>query len=571
MRKHSSIRPNGNIFLRNGIIIILIILAGLCMIFFVSTRLLLSKNSEIMYNIMLSSDKNVLKSSVDNVIRDISSTEELLKKEGKSGEEAKKIIQERLYAKVHSNKYEDGRYMWVNEILDYSGGDGYAVRLMHPNLPETEGEKLSTNTSDQHGNKPYQTELDLVNRSGSGFYRYYFKELNSDKVTEKVAYCRLYRDYNWVICEGENLNSLEEYETMQRKDLLPYLFRANLILMAVVLIITMVAAGLFSRKYNRVLVGKNRELRTIVFRDDLTGLYNRGGLISHLDDYLSSDQTRELTGVFMDLDDFKLINDLYGHVAGDEALRHLAGYLGTAFPGCLIGRTGGDEFCVILRNRPPEECERIILQAINGERAFAFSGQTIRYTISGGYADYPSQASNRENLMKMMDSALYAAKTAGKHAAMHFEPEMMNIKREHLGFNVRSMVAGLPGAVLIYQAEGDERILFANDDLVRLFECESHGEFLKYTHSSFRHIVHPDDCEKVEQSIREQIAYEKNSQDPSKSAYDDYVEYRILTKKGKVKNVMDIGRMVHDEHFGDIFYVFLQDKEKLKKHEGKPV
>lgn len=546
----------------------MIVVVELFIIFSVSTFLLLNRNSKIMYNIMLASDEKVLKSSVDNIIRDIESTRDLLKKEGESDEDIRETIQDRLYAKVHSNKYEYGRYIWVNEILDYSGGDGYAIRLMHPNSPDTEGESLSTNSQDEKGNKPYQTELSLVKRSGSGFYRYYFKELNSDKVTEKVTYCRLYRKYNWVICEGENLTSLAEYENMQRRDLLPYLFRANLIMMLAVLTITMVTAGLFSRKYNHILVGKNRELRTIVYRDELTGLYNRGGLISHLDDFMGSSDTKELTGVFMDLDDFKLINDLYGHVAGDKALQNLAGYLDDAFSGCLVGRTGGDEFCVIIRNRSPKDCEKIILDAITGVREFAFNGQVIHYTISGGYADFPSQASNREDLMKKMDSALYAAKTAGKHKVMHFEPDMMNIRRDHLGFNVRSMVSGLPGAVLIYQADGDERILFANDDLVQLFECSGHREFLEYTHGSFRHIVHPDDYETVEQSIREQIAFEKNSADSSKETFDDYVEYRILTRNGKVRHVIDIGRMVHDEHFGDIFYVFIQDKEKLKKHEG---
>lgn len=567
MKKNSYHSGRSNFALRINLMMFMLVAVELIVIFTVSTRLLLSKNSEVISNIMIASDEKVLKNSVDNIIRNIENTKELLKKEGKSDSEIKNVIRKRLYAKIHLNEYENGRYIWVNEIIDYNGGDGYAIRLMHPNLPDTEGEKLSTNTTDEQGNKPYQEELDLVNRSGSGFYRYFFKELHSDKVTEKMTYCRLYREYNWVICEGENLSGIREYETIQRRHLLPYVFRANLIMMIAALIVTMITAGLFSRKYNSILVEKNRELGMLVYRDHLTGLYNRGGLIAHLDDYCSSYDRNEMTGVFIDLDDFKLINDLYGHVAGDAALRDLAEYLVFAFPGCLIGRTGGDEFCVIIRNKSPEDCAKIILDALTEDRKFEFDGKMIRYTISGGYADFPSQASDRETLMKQMDSALYAAKTAGKHTVMHFKSDMMNISRDHMGFNVRSMVTGLPGAVLIYQAEGDERILFANDDLVRLFECKNHREFLEYTHSSFRHIVHPDDYIKVEQSIRDQILHEKNSSDTLKSTFDDYVEYRILTKNGNVRNVIDIGRMVHDEHFGDIFYVFIQDKEKLKKHE----
>ncbi|MCI6638085.1 MAG: hypothetical protein MSH32_07265, partial [Lachnospiraceae bacterium] len=155
--------------MRNNLILFVIVVVELFIIFSVSTFLLLNRNSKIMYNIMLASDEKVLKSSVDNIIRDIESTRDLLKKEGESDEDIRETIQDRLYAKVHSNKYEYGRYIWVNEILDYSGGDGYAIRLMHPNSPDTEGESLSTNSQDEKGNKPYQTDLSLVKRSGSGF------------------------------------------------------------------------------------------------------------------------------------------------------------------------------------------------------------------------------------------------------------------------------------------------------------------------------------------------------------------------------------------------------------------
>ncbi len=84
----------------------MIVVVELFIIFSVSTFLLLNRNSKIMYNIMLASDEKVLKSSVDNIIRDIESTRKLLEKEGKSEIKIKETIQDRLYAKVHSDNKE---------------------------------------------------------------------------------------------------------------------------------------------------------------------------------------------------------------------------------------------------------------------------------------------------------------------------------------------------------------------------------------------------------------------------------------------------------------------------------
>lgn len=274
--------------------------------------------------------------------------------------------------------------------------------------------------------------------------------------------------------------------------------------------------------------------------------------------------TEKLTGIFIDLDDFKLINDLYGHDFGDRALCHLADYLRCSFPDALIGRTGGDEFCVFIPNKSAEECQALFEKVIPGEKELAWHGKNIRYTISGGYADYPAQASGREELMTMMDTALYAAKIDGKRSVRRFQPDMTGLKREPLGFNVKNMAYGMPGAFLVYKAGGDEEILFANDHLITLFECENYTDFLRYTQSSFRHIVYSEDLERVERSLEEQITREKNSADGTKGSYEDFVEYRIQTKTGKIRRVIDMGRLVHDQHYGEIFYVFIEDLDKLR-------
>lgn len=117
----------------------------------------------------------------------------------------------------------------------------------------------------------------------------------------------------------------------------------------------------------------------------------------------------------------------------------------------------------------------------------------------------------------------------------------------------------MPGGFLIYHADGDEQIIYANKALLRIFQCDTLKEFRELTHNSFKGIVHPGDLEEVEQSIIEQV---------NASQYDlDYVEYRIIRKDGEVRWAEDYGHFIHSDSVGDIFYVFITDAtDKKKKH-----
>ena len=109
----------------------------------------------------------------------------------------------------------------------------------------------------------------------------------------------------------------------------------------------------------------------------------------------------------------------------------------------------------------------------------------------------------------------------------------------------------MPGGFLIYCAGRDEKILYANQTLLRIFQCSSMEEFLTHTGGSFRGLVHPDDLTEVEPGIQAQI---------SASQYDlSNVEYRIPRRDGAIRWVESYGRLVHSRTVGDLFYVFLAD------------
>ena len=109
----------------------------------------------------------------------------------------------------------------------------------------------------------------------------------------------------------------------------------------------------------------------------------------------------------------------------------------------------------------------------------------------------------------------------------------------------------MPGGVLIYYAGGGEKIVYANRALLRMFRCATMEEFQELTGGSFRGMVHPEDLEAVEKSIRAQVAA---------SRYDlDYVEHRMIRKDGAVRWIEDYGHFVRSDTIGDVFYVFVGD------------
>ncbi|MBQ7559841.1 MAG: EAL domain-containing protein [Synergistaceae bacterium] len=123
--------------------------------------------------------------------------------------------------------------------------------------------------------------------------------------------------------------------------------------------------------------------------------------------------------------------------------------------------------------------------------------------------------------------------------------------------------ANMPGALLVYKANETEDIIFASEEIAKIFECSSVQDFIKFTGGSFITIVYPEDIDEVESIIKKQI---QNS-----NGY-DYVTYRIITKNGNIKKIEDWGHLVHDEELGDLFYVYLHDmvlRENLTEISGR--
>ena len=116
---------------------------------------------------------------------------------------------------------------------------------------------------------------------------------------------------------------------------------------------------------------------------------------------------------------------------------------------------------------------------------------------------------------------------------------------------IEQITEGMPGGFFIYHADGNEELIYANMAMIAMCGCDSFEDFKRHIGGSFQGLVHPDDLQRVEHSIRDQIG--------NSSTALDYVEYRIKRKNGAVRWLRDYGRFVHTELYGDVFYVFVED------------
>lgn len=306
---------------------------------------------------------------------------------------------------------------------------------------------------------------------------------------------------------------------------------------------------------------QRKKFRRLSLTDSMTGLLNRTGFNSQLEEYLEGNKQKNCVGILLDVDNFKFINDVYGHTIGDQVLLQLSQSLVQAFPdNSIIARNGGDEFCIILKDCSAEEAAPMIDAFSKASRSFSAKGVEHNYSISLGYAEYPANAEKVSDILRYADIALYEVKLQGKHGALAYRPDFHNSKRTQLGFSLSDVSDNLPGAFFIYRAEKeDERILYANQEMLQLTGCTDLDDFMHFTKHQFRNLVHPEDLTQVEESIWQQIESGMNG-------YNDYVKYRLAVKDGTYKTVLDYGRIVESEHYGSVFYVLVVDCEFIKTH-----
>ena len=308
---------------------------------------------------------------------------------------------------------------------------------------------------------------------------------------------------------------------------------------------------------------ENRQkFKKLAITDALTEIYNRHGFDESVAQYLKRYPNHHCVAAQFDIDDFKFINDMYGHATGDVALKTLSKNMKKFFPkNAILGRNGGDEFCVFLPDCTCKDAKEQIERFIRRENIFLYKGENHNFTISLGYAQYPLHATDFSQLMRCADAALYEVKLKGKHGCLEYQEGLHMEIRTQLGFSLKDISENLPGAFLIYKADKiKDEILFANLEFLQLVGCKNMDELLKYTNKSFRNLIREDERENVEESIWQQI---------EEGTSRDYVYYHLQKKNGDFLQVLDYGRIVENNHYGKVFYVLIVQVDKFLQENCK--
>ena len=186
--------------------------------------------------------------------------------------------------------------------------------------------------------------------------------------------------------------------------------------------------------------------------DSLTGLANRSTFNTALESALQDESSPNTTVLFIDLDDFKGVNDVFGHRAGDDLLREVgARLLRATRPGDLCARLGGDEFAVMLRGsgtKAAEVAEDIAERIVAAIAATVhIRGRVVHVGASVGVATATTET-DLETLIHFADVAMYAAKGKGKGRIQIFEPGLLDGDSSQLAFE-RALLAAADNNELV--------------------------------------------------------------------------------------------------------------------------
>lgn len=299
----------------------------------------------------------------------------------------------------------------------------------------------------------------LTATDGGGFVDYWFEDPTTKEIRKKQALVDVYEDWGWILATTifeEDFNSLLNQERQEFSVVQAQNYRQLLIGVSIALTLSIIASLIFSRwsrhlfktyhntnqaqqtqlqKQAKELKEKEQQLRVLAFFDPLTSLPNRRSFMNTLSNRNEASQTS--TGyaslLFIDLDNFKPLNDTYGHDYGDLLLQQVAIRLQEGVDSnCFVARLGGDEFVVLL-----DDAGETILQAISlteevvlnlqGDIADLYRLKDIQYpiTTSIGATVFCAGQKPVDVILKEADLAMYASKAKGRNGFTFFDSSLM--------------------------------------------------------------------------------------------------------------------------------------------------
>ena len=387
----------------------------------------------------------------------------------------------------------------------------------------------------------YEYRLSKTDAPWSDTYKVVYQ--SDDQLTHTVSYGFTIGEENWT---------LEVAPESGWRDLRLLVIVGGMFTTVVLLFSGLTRVWLVSKE------NKNK-FQILAHTDSLTDIYNRYGFDELAERMITKNPKTHFVAALLDIDDFKFINDIYGHVYGDRALKSLTDSMKAFFPkNTLLGRNGGDEFCILLPNHTYKEAGELLLQFTKLPKTFSCKGKEYPFFISLGYAEYPTFASSRSQLMRCADAALYEIKLHGKNGCMAYREGLRSGVRKQLGFAFKDISEHLPGAFIIYRADkDDDELLYANHEFLQMTGYKNIDELFSLTRKSFHNLIREDEQQQIETSIWKQIDAGNNN---------DYIHFHLRKADGTYLSVLDHGRIVESQQYGRVFYVLFMDWEAMHIH-----
>ncbi|RDE22747.1 EAL domain-containing protein [Motiliproteus coralliicola] len=351
-------------------------------------------------------------------------------------------IKANLLDRINSIRFGDNSYIFV---FDYQG------HVLAHALRDTIGSNQLAER-DSSG-QPFIQNLIQTAREGGGYVRYINPYTPSTgEAADKLSYVRGIEDWQWALGTGIYLQEIEAYLgqreqqiLQQNSDNLTKLLVLSFLVTAIVLLFSLSLSKNIAHRFNKLqhrisndfneLEQTKNQMQQMAQHDALTELPNRLLLTQQIQQSieLSDKDHQQLAVMFVDLDDFKKINDLYGHSTGDKLLQAISHQFAALIgKGDSVARFGGDEFvfCFPQLTSHNDALNRVELIKQVFAQPFEIDGKQLYSSCSIGVAMYPADSDNPEELISKADIVLYKSKARQKGDVLFFD-QSINEQVQH--------------------------------------------------------------------------------------------------------------------------------------------
>ena len=330
--------------------------------------------------------------------------------QGKLNEAVKKQVVQEL------QKSDQKEYVWVNEILNFNGGDNYAVRVIHPHLAETEGTYLSTNKQDAAGNYPYLNELNGIKKDGEFFQTFFFTDEVNGVVEENVSYSKYYEPFHWIIATGKPMPGIFAYTDHIQKQYSRSLHITLFLFFAIIVLFCGISSVLimhFAKPQHRAAYAPIcEEHKDITFNLD-----RAGPMLQQAYAAARSTSQYPLIMIFA-VEDLDTIFEVYGKDTGRGVLKKIAEIITSSVrSGDQLFYLGGEKFlllCYAVYAHGQDMIADTVIYNVT-TNVFQSPSTSFKVSISVGSSFMSPRDTNYEQAVKRAEQAMKRSRKLGKN------------------------------------------------------------------------------------------------------------------------------------------------------------